>query len=71
MLFIQGSRDAFGSADEIRALLPRLNARAVVHEVGGGDHSFKVPAGADRSQAAVLEEVFDIVARFIRSGSSV
>lgn len=70
MLFVQGSRDAFGSADEIRALLPRLT-QAVVHEVVGGDHSFKVPARAHRTQAAVLEEIFDIVAQFIRSCSSV
>src|SRR5829696_2789452 len=41
MLFVQGARDAFGTADEIRQLLPRLQ-RATLHEVPGGDHSFKV-----------------------------
>ena len=41
MLFVQGSRDAFGTSDEIRALLPTLQ-RATLHEIPGGDHSFKV-----------------------------
>jgi predicted alpha/beta-hydrolase family hydrolase len=64
MLFVQGGRDAFGTADEIRELLPRLNRQTVLHEVPGGDHSFKVPAGAGRTQADILNEIFDVVARF-------
>jgi hypothetical protein len=43
LLFIQGSRDPFGTASEIRALLPSLR-RATLHEVVGGDHSLKAPA---------------------------
>ena len=65
MLFVQGSNDAFGTADEIRELIPRLNRSTVLHEITGGDHSFKVSARAGRTQASVLEEVFDVVARFI------
>src|SRR3954468_15683810 len=44
MLFIQGSKDTFGSGEEIRSLLPSLQ-RAALHEIAGGDHSFKVPGG--------------------------
>ena len=47
MLFVQGGNDTFGSGDEIRVLLPRLQ-RATLHEVRGGDHSLKVLA-RDRS----------------------
>ena len=43
MLFVQGSRDAFGTSDEIDALLPSLK-RATLHVVPDGDHSFKVRA---------------------------
>jgi predicted alpha/beta-hydrolase family hydrolase len=39
ILFIQGSRDQFGTAAEIRELLPRLPA-AELFEVADGDHSF-------------------------------
>jgi uncharacterized protein len=65
MLFVQGSADAFGTAQEIRDLLPRLNAATTLHEVDGGDHSFKV-RGRGRSQATVLEDIYDVVAAFIK-----
>jgi len=67
MLFVQGSKDAFGTSDEIRALLPQLNRSTVLHEIDGGDHSFKVPARSGRTQTAVLEEVFGTVAAFVKS----
>jgi predicted alpha/beta-hydrolase family hydrolase len=71
MLFVQGTRDQFGSADEIRALLPRLNSRARVYEVADGDHSFKVRVKiAGRSQQAVLDALFDEAAAFITGLSS-
>jgi uncharacterized protein len=66
MLFVQGSKDAFGTADEIRELLPRLNPATELHVVDGGDHSFKVPARGGKTQAAVLEDIFDQVVRFIQ-----
>jgi uncharacterized protein len=66
MLFVQGSRDAFGSGDEIRALLPSLQ-NAALEEIEGGDHSFKVPGGAAR-QGTVLTGILDIVARWTREG---
>jgi predicted alpha/beta-hydrolase family hydrolase len=65
MLFVQGTRDAFGTAEEIRALLPQL-ARASVHEVAGGDHSFKVSGRGAPKPDAVLDGVLDVVAGWIR-----
>jgi uncharacterized protein len=68
MLFVQGSRDQFGTADEIRKLLPTLNPGAQLFEVADGDHSFKVRVSiAGKKQEAVLKEIFDRVAAFIRS----
>jgi len=70
MLFIQGTRDPFGTPDEIRTLLPRLNAGAAIHEVGDGDHSFKVRASVGgKKQDAVLDEIFDAAAAFIQRTS--
>jgi len=60
MLFVQGTRDAFGTADEIRALLPRLQ-RATLHEVPGGDHSFKVSGRGAAKPDAVLAGILDVV----------
>ena len=64
MLFVQGTRDAFGTADEIRQLLPRLR-RAELYEVAGGDHSFKVPAKGGTPQAEVLTRIYERVVAFI------
>lgn len=62
MLFVQGSRDAFGSGQEIRDLLPSLQ-HARLEEIEGGDHSFKVPGGAGK-QAPVVTRVMDCVAEW-------
>jgi hypothetical protein len=60
MLFAQGTRDAFGGAAEIAALLPSLQ-HAQLHEVDGGDHSFKVSG----RKGDVLEGIMDAVAAWI------
>jgi predicted alpha/beta-hydrolase family hydrolase len=65
MLFIQGGKDTFGRGDEIRALLPRLHS-ATLHEIEGGDHSFRVAGGKARQQQ-VNVEVLDTAAAWIRS----
>lgn len=64
MLFVQGSRDAFGTAEEIRALMPGLQ-RAVLHEVAGGDHSFKVAGRGAPKPDAVLAEILDAVRAWV------
>jgi len=68
MLFVQGSRDEFGTAGDIRELLPRLNPHAQLFEVADGDHSFKVRVKTTgKKQDAVFTEIFDRVETFIRS----
>ena len=67
MLFVQGTRDQFGAASDIRALLPRLNASVLVHEVLDGDHSFNVRVSiAGKKQDVVFAEIFDAAAAFMR-----
>ena len=63
MLFVQGSRDTFGSGADITALLPLLK-NATLHEVAGGDHSFKTSGKKDD-----LEPIMDTVAEWIRARS--
>ena len=65
MLFVQGTRDPFGRAEEIRELLPRLH-RSELYEVDGADHSFRVPASLGKPQAQVLNDIYDRVADFLR-----
>ena len=65
LLFIQGTRDTFGTAAEIEALLPRLH-RATLHAINGGDHSFKVPGGRT-SQEPVFNDILETVVQWMRS----
>ncbi len=58
MLFVQGTRDVFGTAGEIRELLPRLQ-HATLDEVQGGDHSFKIRGSRDTD--AVIQQILDRV----------
>lgn len=69
MLFIQGERDQFGTAEEIRALLPSLPG-ATLHVVRGGDHSLNVRR-KDGSQDEVFHEVAEAIARWMSSVSAV
>lgn len=59
MLFVQGTRDTFGTAAEIQELLPRLRS-ATLHEVIDGDHSLKVRKAT--TAGAVLDQVLDVAA---------
>ncbi len=42
MLFVQGSRDAFGTPSELAPVLGSLSPAPTLHVVEGGDHSLKV-----------------------------
>jgi predicted alpha/beta-hydrolase family hydrolase len=63
MLFVQGGRDTLGTAEEIAALLPSLQ-RATLHEIAGGDHSFKVPGGKAQQEPA-FQEAMNAVATWM------
>jgi predicted alpha/beta-hydrolase family hydrolase len=66
MLFIQGERDAFGTADELRATIKKHQLRATLHVIEGGDHSLKVPKSLGIPQAQVYENVMDQISRWLR-----
>jgi predicted alpha/beta-hydrolase family hydrolase len=71
MLFIQGSRDEFGTSAEIRELLPRLDARTELFEIADGDHSFKTRVKVTgRPADSALLDAFDAAAAFIAARSS-
>ena len=62
MLFVQGTRDKLCDLALLRPVLARVGARAKLHEVAGGDHSFEVLKRDGRSPEEVLAEVIDAVA---------
>ena len=67
MLFVQGSRDAFGTKDEIRAVIKRLKLPATLQAIEGGDHSLKVPKSAGLTQAQVYESAMDKIVSWVGS----
>jgi len=64
MLFVQGTRDAFGTPDELKAIIKRLKPAATLYLIDGGDHSFKVPKSIGISQEQVYESTMDEIARW-------
>ena len=67
MLFVQGSRDTFGTPQELRPILKTLNAPVEFTVIEDGDHSFKVRKTAPLSQAAVFDFMLDTVERWLRA----
>jgi len=64
MLFVQGSRDPFGTRDELRPVVDACqNAR--LHVVEGGDHSLKVRGKGAPLPEQVYGSVQDVMAQWI------
>jgi hypothetical protein len=59
MLFLQGTRDALASLDELEPLCKRLGTRATLKLFADADHSFHVPARSGRKDPEVLADVLD------------
>jgi predicted alpha/beta-hydrolase family hydrolase len=67
MFIVQGTRDAFGTPEELDSVLAGIPARSTIHRIEGGDHSFKVARQSAAAQAAVIDGVLDAVAAWIRT----
>ncbi|WP_454652228.1 alpha/beta hydrolase family protein [Bradyrhizobium liaoningense] len=65
MLFLQGTRDGLADLGHLRPVIETLGARATLHEVEGGDHSFAVLKKSGRSNEGALAEVLDTLAAWI------
>ena len=66
MLFVQGSRDAFGTPAELRPITTQLEPPADLFVVEGGDHSFKVSKSAGVKQQDVYRAIQDRIETWLR-----
>lgn len=71
-LFLQGTRDTFGSVELLEQHRHALPRRVTIHVVAGGDHSLAVtgkaaPDGRPRRAEQVTGELGPVVARWISS----
>ena len=69
MLFAQGSRDAFGSKQEIETLIKKMKLSAELYSIEGGDHSFKVPIALG-PQEQIYTQAMDAITEWIEKNLS-
>lgn len=65
VLLVHGTRDAFGTREEIEPVFQALATRVDFEFVERGDHSFKVPTSAGLTESEVLAGISDRVAGWI------
>ena len=66
MLFVQGSRDTFGTPPELEPVLAKISPAPHLHVVSNGDHSFKLPRRNPEAQAAVYAGIQRAILEWIR-----
>ncbi|MGQ0761201.1 MAG: alpha/beta hydrolase family protein [Acidobacteriota bacterium] len=66
MLFVQGSRDAFGRKEEIADIIKKLKLPADLLAIEGGDHSFKVSKSAGVPQQDVYDRAMNHIAEWLK-----
>jgi predicted alpha/beta-hydrolase family hydrolase len=65
MLFLQGTRDELADLGHLRPVIASLGAKATLHEVEGGDHSFAVLKKSGRTNDEAMSEVLDTLVAWI------
>ena len=65
MLFVQGDRDPMCRLELLRPVLAALMAPVDLHEVPGGDHSFKLPASLSDGQESTYQAIAAAVAGWL------
>jgi predicted alpha/beta-hydrolase family hydrolase len=70
MLFLQGTRDELAQLPLITEVTQELGARATLHVVEGGDHSFEVLVRSGRTEEEVRAELADTIAQWLATLSA-
>jgi len=65
-LFVSGTRDAFGTPEELRAAARKIKGRVSWHWIETGDHGFKPRQGSGQTMRGALEAAATSVVRFVR-----
>ncbi len=67
MLFVQGTRDALGSPEEIKPHLKNLRPAPKIYSIEGGDHSFKAPKKFGKPPDQIFDDAMNEIDRWVRS----
>lgn len=66
MLFVQGSRDAFGTPSQLEPIVSSLQPPATVRTVEEGDHSFKLRQKDPAAQLGVFANIQQDIVHWVR-----
>ena len=66
ILLVQGTRDAFGTRDEVTPVFEAIPADVTYDFIEGGDHSFAVPKSSGMAERDVLSGIISRTADWIR-----
>jgi uncharacterized protein len=67
MLFVQGTRDALGTPDEIRPFVKNLRPPGKFYSIEGGDHSFKAPKKFGKPPDQIFDDAMNEIDSWVRS----
>lgn len=65
MLFLQGTRDKLADTTLVESVVQSLGARATLESIDQADHAFHVLVRSGRTDAQVLQQMLDALARWI------
>jgi len=66
ILVVQGTRDSFGTRDEVTAVFDAIPAKVTYDFIDGGDHSFAVPKSSGLTERDVLNGITSRMAEWIK-----
>jgi len=66
MLFVQGTRDSLGTADEIQPFIKKLKLPARIYAIDGGDHSLKAPKKFGKSQEEIYSAAMNEIVSWVK-----
>jgi len=70
MLFFAGTRDSLCDLGALNRVLERLSASWELQVIEGGDHSFRLPKSADRTQDEIYQQILQKTLEWLEAGSS-
>jgi predicted alpha/beta-hydrolase family hydrolase len=66
-LFVSGTRDAFGTPDELQGHAEKIKGPVTWHWIESGDHGFKPLKSSGLTVAGVLQDAAEAVVSFVRA----
>src|SRR5262245_59133507 len=67
MLFVQGTRDALGTPEEIKPFIKNLRPAAKIYSIEARDHSFNAPKKFGKPPDQIFDDAMNEIDRWVRT----